>query len=156
MSLITDLLDGVLEGTGWAAGVAIVVGVAAVSARRDSPLVKEAMKACVATSERVRELVAEAGEQLADLYAEAKAEYEAGATPLATLGTATAAAAPASRRRSGGTRSAAATPPAPETPRRRGRARANGGGTAEGTTGGTGRQGRRPRAGAANAEPGAA
>ncbi len=29
MSLIGDLVDGVLEGTGWATGVAIVIGVAA-------------------------------------------------------------------------------------------------------------------------------
>src|SRR5689334_22464044 len=86
MSLITDLFDGVLEGTGWAAGVGIVVGVIALTSRRDSPLAKEMMKGYLTVSDRVRELVAEAGEQIADLYAEARAEYESGASPLATIG----------------------------------------------------------------------
>src|SRR5262249_1383380 len=68
MSLIGDLVDGVLEGTGWAAGVAVVLGVAAIGTRRDSPVVKEVMKGYVTVADRVKELMAEAGEQLADLY----------------------------------------------------------------------------------------
>src|SRR3954467_4961369 len=101
MSLITDLFDGVLEGTGWAAGVGIVVGVIALTTRRDSPLAKEMMNGYLTVSDRVRELVAEAGEQMADLYAEARAEYESGASPLATIGgpAAAAAAEKAPRRR---------------------------------------------------------
>jgi hypothetical protein len=122
MSLIGDLIDGVLEGTGWAAGVAIVLGVAAVGARRDSPLVKEVIKGYLTVSERVKEIAAEAGEQLQDLYAEARAEYEAGGTALATVGT-PAAAAP---RRRGRPRTAgvegAAGPAEARPARRRGRA----------------------------------
>src|SRR5205807_4058053 len=95
MSLISDLIDGMLEGTGWATGVAVVLGVAAVGARRDSPLVKEIMKGYMLVSDRVKELVAEAGEQMSDLYAEAKAEYETGASALTTLGGSGAAAAEA-------------------------------------------------------------
>src|SRR5205823_2361418 len=127
MSLIGDLVDGVLEGTGWAAGVAVVLGVAAVGARRDSPVVKEIVKGYLMVSDRVKELVAEAGEQLADLYAEARAEYESGTSALATLGApaAAAAAAPATatRRRGRPPRSEAAAPAAaePAAARRRGR-----------------------------------
>ena len=127
MSLITDLMDGVLEGTGWAAGVAIVLGVAAVSSRRGSPLVKSVMKGYLIASERVKELTAEAGEQLQDLYAEAKAEYQTGApaAPPAEVAAAAATAAPTPRRRGRPPRAAAseATAPAAEgqAPRRRGR-----------------------------------
>src|SRR5207244_383286 len=91
MSLISDLIDGVLEGTGWATGVAVVLGVAAVGARRGRPLVKEVMKGYVLVSDRVKELMAETGEQLADLYAEARAEYETGAPTLVTMSAAGAA-----------------------------------------------------------------
>ena len=110
MSLIADLVDGVLEGTGWAAGVAIVVGVAAIGARRNSPLVKEVIKGYLAVSERMKELTAEAGEQLQDLYAEARAEDEAGGAALATVGTPTVAAPPRrrGRPRAAGTETAAA------------------------------------------------
>src|SRR5437868_4502731 len=123
MSLIGDLFDGMLEGTGWAAGVAVVLGVAAVGARRDSPVVKEIMKGYLMISDRVKELVAEAGEQLADLYAEARLEYESGASSLATIGAPAAAAAAAPRRRGRPPRSEAAAPAAaePAAARRRGR-----------------------------------
>src|SRR5205823_6163270 len=101
MSLISDLIEGMLEGIGWATGVAVVLGVAAVGARRDSPLVKEIMKGYMLVSDRVKELVAEAGEQMSDLYAEAKAEYETGASALTPLGGSGAAAAAAAPRRRG-------------------------------------------------------
>src|SRR3954451_20566 len=124
MSLIGDLVDGVLEGTGWAAGVAVVLGVAAVGARRDSPVAKEILKGYLMVSDRVKELVAEAGEQLADLYAEARAEYEGGSSALATIGGA-AVAAPAAAPRGRGRPRAEAAPAATEAaapaPRRRGR-----------------------------------
>jgi len=145
MSLIGDLLDGVLEGTGWAAGVAIVLGVAAVGSRRDGPIVKEVMKGYIAVTDRVRELMAETGEQLQDLYAEARAEYEAGtAGPAAPE----AAAAPAARRR--GRPRAAATDAAAGTeaaaaPRRRGRARAQNAPATETPAAPAPRRSRRPR-----------
>jgi hypothetical protein len=156
MSLIGDLVDGVLEGTGWAAGVAIVLGVAAISSRRSSPLVKEVMKGYLTVSDRVKELVAEAGEQLQDLYAEAKSEYETGASPLATVGGAggvrvAAAAAPGARRR-GRPRAAEAAPTAAEgstTARRRGRPpRAEGAAGNSATAAPAARRGRRPSSGA--------
>ena len=130
MSLISDLIDGMLEGTGWATGVAVVLGVAAVGARRGRPLVKEVMKGYVLVSDRVKELVAETGEQLADLYAEARAEYESGAPTLVTMSAAGAAPEAAARRRG--------RPP-----------RAEGAAAPEGAGGAAPRRARRPRAAAA-------
>ena len=177
MSLVTDLIEGMFEGTGWAAGVAVVLGVAAVGARRDSPLVKEIMKGYLVVSDRVKELVAEAGEQMADLYAEARAEYEAGASGLATLGAAGAeeaagrrgrarapveagntadAGATATRRRGRPPRAAegGATEAGATTTRRRGRPpRAEGAPAAEGAGTPAPRRGRRPRAAEGGAPP---
>jgi hypothetical protein len=164
MSLITDLVDGVLEGTGWAAGVAIVLGVAAVSSRQGSPLVKNVMKGFLLASDRVKELVAEAGEQMQDLYAEAKAEYEAGGAPLAaaagTTAAATAAGPGTAPRRRGRPPRAAAEGASAEggttTPRRRGRPpRAEGAAGTETTGTAAPRRGRRPRAAGPAAEGGA-
>jgi hypothetical protein len=169
MSLITDLVDGVLEGTGWAAGVAIVLGVAAASSRQGSPLVKSVMKGFLIASDRVKELVAEAGEQMADLYAEAKAEYEAGSPTLAAAGatagvaaavpTETAPASGTTRRRGRPPRASTEAPSAEAgttTQRRRGRpprAETAAGTEASGTT--APRRGRRPRAAGPSAEGGA-
>jgi hypothetical protein len=153
MSLIGDLFDGVLEGTGWAAGVAVVVGVAVLGSRRGSPLVKEAMKGYLTVSDRVRELVAEAGEQLADLYAEAEAEYRGGASSLATVGAPVAAATGTAPRRQSRPRAAAsegaeATGEGSGTTRRTRRPRAEGAATNnnEGAAATTPRRGRRTRA----------
>src|SRR5436309_6151145 len=138
MSLITDLVDGVLEGTGWAAGVAIVLGVAAVSSRQGSPLLKSVMKGFLLATDRVKELAAEAGEQMADLYAEAKAEYEAGGPTLAAAGA------------TAGVAAAVPTESAPGTgtTRRRGRPprASTEAGSTETATGTQRRRGRPPRA----------
>ncbi len=162
MSLISDLIDGMLEGTGWATGVAVVLGVAAVGARRGRPLVKEVMKGYVLVSDRVKELVAETGEQLADLYAEARAEHETGAPTLVTMSAAGAAPEAASRRRGRPPRAAseagAAAEPGAAAPRRRGRpprAAAAEAGPADAAASAPRRRGRPPRAEGAAAPEGA-
>ena len=74
---VSDLVEGVLGGTSWGLGVVAVAAVAVVGGTRAKPLAKQAIKGYFAATERAREWVAEAGEQLQDLYAEAKYEYEA-------------------------------------------------------------------------------
>ncbi len=73
---LDDLVEGVLGGTSWGVGVAAVAVVAMVGGPRAKPLAKQAIKGYLAATERVREMAAEATEQLQDLYAEAKYEYE--------------------------------------------------------------------------------
>jgi hypothetical protein len=73
---IDDLVEGVLGGTSWGVGIAAFAVVAMVGGPRAKPLAKQAIKGYLAATERVREMAAEATEQLQDLYAEAKYEYE--------------------------------------------------------------------------------
>jgi len=61
---------GVRRGTGWALGVGGVISVAALL--RDGP--RGTVKALMKTGMRGREVVAELGEQVQDLYAEARSE----------------------------------------------------------------------------------
>ena len=73
---IDDIVEGVLGGTSWGVGAIAIAAVAAVGAPRAKPLAKQAIKGYLAATERVREMAAEATEQIQDLYAEAKYEYE--------------------------------------------------------------------------------
>jgi hypothetical protein len=69
---IDDIVEGVLGGTSWGVGAIAIAAVAVVGA----PLAKQAIKSYLAATERVREMAAEATEQIQDLYAEAKYEYD--------------------------------------------------------------------------------
>ena len=70
----SELWKGARRGAGWALGVGGVVSVAAVL--RDGP--RDAIKTAMVAGMRGREAVAELGEQVQDLYAEAQAERDAG------------------------------------------------------------------------------
>jgi Protein of unknown function (DUF5132) len=71
---LDDLLIGVARGAGWSLGVATVAGVAVLAGKGARPLAKRAMVGYLLLADRVRELTAEATEQLQDIYAEAQAE----------------------------------------------------------------------------------
>jgi hypothetical protein len=73
---VDDLVEAVVGGTSWGAGLVAIAAVAVVGGPRAKPLAKQAIKGYLAATERVRELAAEATEQLQDIYAEAKYEYE--------------------------------------------------------------------------------
>ena len=110
---IDDILDGVLGGTSWGVGAIAIAAVAAVGAPRAKPLAKQAIKGYLAATERVREMAAEATEQIQDLYAEAKYEYESqlsGEDGEAEASDEKPAAAPRSRRRTTGLVSPAGEP----------------------------------------------
>jgi Protein of unknown function (DUF5132) len=99
---IDDIVDGVLGGTSWGVGALAIAAVAVVGAPRAKPLAKQAIKGYLAATERVREMAAEATEQIQDLYAEAKYEYESqldGETAEAGASEAAAEPAPRPRRR---------------------------------------------------------
>ena len=69
----SELWRGARRGAGWAVGVGGVVSVAALL--RDGP--RETIKATMKAGMHGREVVAELGEQLQDLYAEAQSERAA-------------------------------------------------------------------------------
>jgi hypothetical protein len=73
---LDDLFEGVLGNTPLGIGALAIAAVAVVGAPRAKPLAKSAIKGYLAATERVREMAAEATEQLQDLYAEARYEYE--------------------------------------------------------------------------------
>jgi hypothetical protein len=72
---LDDLIEGTIGGALW--GAALVAGgaSAAFAAPRAKPLAKRAIIGYLALTERTRAAVAEAVEQVQDLYAEAKYEY---------------------------------------------------------------------------------
>ena len=70
------MLDGVLGGSGWGFGLAVVAGAALLVGKGGRPLAKQAIKGALILTERARELTAEAAEQIQDIYAEARAELE--------------------------------------------------------------------------------
>ncbi|HLI25768.1 MAG TPA: hypothetical protein VKZ60_01770 [Chloroflexota bacterium] len=78
MALLGELGESVFGGTPLGVGIAAVAVGAVVLGPRAKPLLKKAIIGYLAASERVRELVAEASEQLQDIYAEARYEFEAG------------------------------------------------------------------------------
>ncbi|MGE5619930.1 MAG: DUF5132 domain-containing protein [Sphingomonadaceae bacterium] len=82
-SFLETLLGGAAAGAGFVLGVAAAMA----GAQRSRPLLKQTMKSYLVAVDRTRELAAQMGETLEDLYAEAKAEYEAeskGAPPGTT------------------------------------------------------------------------
>ena len=95
---IDDIVEGVLGGTSWGVGAIAIAAVAVVGAPRAKPLAKQAIKGYLAATERVREMAAEATEQIQDLYAEAKYEYESQLDGESTENGAAAAAAEAAPR----------------------------------------------------------
>lgn len=72
-----DLLEGGLGGSVWGFGAAVVAGVALLAWKGGRPLAKKAITGAMVLSERAREAAAEASEQVQDLYAEARSEFEA-------------------------------------------------------------------------------
>ena len=76
-------LDEVFESAAGVGGftLAALAGAALLIGKGGRPLAKKAMKGSLVLGERVRELAAEASEQVQDLYAEVKAEMEATASP---------------------------------------------------------------------------
>jgi len=74
---VPEAAEAVLGETPLGLGIVAAAVVAVVGARAAKPLFKRAIVGYLALTERARELVAEAGEQAQDLYAEAKYEYEA-------------------------------------------------------------------------------
>jgi len=73
---LNDVVDGIFGGSPWGLGLVAVAAAVAVAGPRAKPVAKGAIKSYLATTERAREWVAEASEQIQDLYAEAKHEYE--------------------------------------------------------------------------------
>jgi Sec-independent protein translocase protein TatA len=73
---LDDVIEAVVGGP-WGLGLAAVGAVVLVGGPRAKPLAKQAIKGYLAATQRVRELAAEATEQVQDLYVEAKYEYQA-------------------------------------------------------------------------------
>ena len=84
MALFDEVLTGwgptILIGAGVALVAPILLPAAATVVR---PLAKGFVKGCLFVMDTVKEVVAEGGEQLSDLVAEARAEYTAGAASSA-------------------------------------------------------------------------
>ncbi|HKJ33447.1 MAG TPA: DUF5132 domain-containing protein [Balneolales bacterium] len=76
MSLIENIGESMTEGVGGIfAGIGVVL-VAPLLISSLRPVTKEAIKAGIYVSDKVKEFTAETGEQVADLVAEAKAEMK--------------------------------------------------------------------------------
>ena len=73
---LDEVVDGIFGGSPWGLGLVAVAAAVAVAGPRAKPVAKGVIKGYLATTERAREWVAEASEQIQDLYAEAKHEYE--------------------------------------------------------------------------------
>ncbi len=73
---LDEVVDGIFGGSPWGLGLVAAAAVVAVAGPRAKPLAKGAIKGYLAATDRAREWVAEASEQMQDLYAEAKHEYE--------------------------------------------------------------------------------
>ena len=80
MAGIAEVIGGTFEealgGIASPLGIAVVAGIMLVGGPRAKPLAKSALKGYLVTTKRVREWVAGATEQVQDLYAEARYEYE--------------------------------------------------------------------------------
>ena len=70
---LSDLLEG---NAGWSLGVGLLAGAAIVLSKHGRPLVKGALVGYFTVSDRLRSLAAETTEQVQDLVAEARAEYQ--------------------------------------------------------------------------------
>ncbi len=74
---MASFLEMLLGGTAAGIGFVLGVGGALAGAQQMRPLAKRAMKGYLLATDRAREMAAEMGETLEDLYAEARAEHEA-------------------------------------------------------------------------------
>ena len=87
MALLDDVLSGwgttVLVGVGVALAAPVLLPAAGAVIR---PVAKGLIKGGLFVADSLKELMAEGGEQLSDLVAEARAEYSAGTTTQATTG----------------------------------------------------------------------
>jgi hypothetical protein len=85
MALIEDMfrggVPGLLVGVGVALAAPILLPAAATGAR---PLAKALIKGALLVGDSVKEVVAEAGEQLGDLVAEVRAEWDGTTTQAGT------------------------------------------------------------------------
>lgn len=70
---LSDLIEG---NSGWGLGVGLLAGAAIVLGKQGRPIVKGALVGYFTLSDRLRELAAETTEQVQDLVAEARAEYQ--------------------------------------------------------------------------------
>ena len=70
---LSDLLEG---NAGWGLGVGLLAGAAIVLSKQGRPIVKGALVGYFTLSDRMRALAAETTEQVQDLLAEARAEYQ--------------------------------------------------------------------------------
>src|SRR5262249_30945779 len=73
---LDEVVEGVFGGSPWGLGLVAVAAGLAVGGARAEPVGKGGIKGYLASSAQAREWVAEASEQIQDLYAEAKHEYE--------------------------------------------------------------------------------
>lgn len=71
---VGDAVEGVFGGSPL--GIGLAVAAAVIAGPRAKPLAKGAIKGYLIATERVRGWAAEASEQVQDIYAEAKYEYE--------------------------------------------------------------------------------
>ena len=69
-------LAGLLGAPVWGLGVAIVGGIGLLTWKMGRPLAKGAIVGALSLTERAREVTAEATEQIQDIYAEARSEFE--------------------------------------------------------------------------------
>ena len=73
---LDDVGTGFLGGGAWGLGLALVAGVGLLAWKGGRPLAKRAITGALVLSQRAQELAAETTEQLQDLYAEARSEFD--------------------------------------------------------------------------------
>ncbi len=76
-SMTETLLGGVAAGAGFVLGAAGIL----VGAQKLRPVARQAIKSYIVVSSRAREATAELAETVEDLYAEARAEFDAESRP---------------------------------------------------------------------------
>lgn len=74
--MFDDLLEGVGGTTGRLIAIGLAIGAGLLLGRGLRPVAKGMIRGYLTVADRVKEMVAETGESLQDIYAEAKAEYE--------------------------------------------------------------------------------
>ena len=70
---LSDLLEG---NGGWGLGAGLAAGAALLLTKQGRPLAKGALVGYFTLADRLKTLAAETSEQVQDLYAEAKGEYQ--------------------------------------------------------------------------------
>ncbi len=77
--MFENALGRLINGAIWGIGAGLVLTVVRSGEPGLRPMLKSAMKAYIAASDRVQEMTAEARESLEDLYVEVKSERQNGA-----------------------------------------------------------------------------